>query len=84
MQPAERGDPLGAGAQHQVVGVAEDDPSAGRGNSLGGHRLDRAGRGERHEDRRVDEAVRGGEPPAPRRAVARQYLKPGAHGPSPM
>ena len=59
MQPAKRGDAFGAGAQHQVVGVAEHDLGAGRAHRIGGHRLHRAGRADRHEGRRRDVAVRG-------------------------
>src|SRR5262249_8175866 len=62
-----------------MIGIAEDNASAGGGNSLRGHRLDRAGRTDRHEHRRVSLAMRGRQTPAPRRAVARQYLKPDAH-----
>ena len=52
VQPAEPRDALGAGPQHQVVGVAEHDAGAGRAHRVGGHRLDRAGGADRHEDRR--------------------------------
>jgi len=39
------------------------------------HRLDRTGGPQRHEDRRLDRAVRGREAPRPRRPVARQDLE---------
>ena len=75
VQTPERGNALGARSQHQVIGVAEDDPRAGRRYPLGGHRLDCAGGAHRHEYRRFDSAVSGRQPPAPRGAVARQNLE---------
>ena len=75
MQAAERRDALGAGPQHQVVGIGEDDRGAGRGHIVGLHRLDGARRAHRHERRRRDRAVRRREPARPRRAVASRHLK---------
>ena len=54
VQAAERRDPLGAGPQHQVIGVAEDDVGAERRAPGRGHRLDRAGGADRHEGGRAD------------------------------
>ena len=58
MQPAEPRDALGAGAQHQMIGVAEDDVGAA-GTHIGRlHRLDRRRRADRHEGRGADIAAR--------------------------
>ena len=59
VQPAERRDPLRARAQHQVIGVAEDDPRAQPLELGGRQRLDGGLRADRHEHRRLDHAVRG-------------------------
>ena len=40
VQAAEPRDALGAGPQHQVIGVAEDDVGAGRAHLVRIHRLD--------------------------------------------
>ena len=53
VQAAERGDALGAGPQHQVIGVAEHDLGAGRAHVVVMHALDRGLRADRHEGRRV-------------------------------
>ncbi len=58
MQPAKRRHPFGARPQHQVVGVAEDDVGAEFPHLVGIHRLDGAGRADRHEGRRTDDAAR--------------------------
>ena len=57
VQPAEPRHPLGAGAEHQMIGVAEDDVGAGRAHALRLHRLDRRGGADRHEGRRADLAA---------------------------
>ena len=72
VQSAEGGDPLRPRPQHQMIGVAEDEPRAGCGHPLGGHRLDRRGGADRHKHRRLDHAMRGQKPPAPRGTLARQ------------
>ena len=59
VQAAEPRDALGAGPQHQVVGVAEHDAGAGGAHRVRGHRLHRAGGADRHEGRRRHVAVRG-------------------------
>ena len=74
MQPTELGDALGPRAQHQVIGVAENDLSAAGGNLLGQHALDGAGRADRHEGGRIDHATSRLEPapsggPIPRQQV---------------
>jgi hypothetical protein len=58
VQPPEPRDPLGRGAQHQVVGVAQKDVGAGRPHAFGQHRLDRSGRAHRHEGGRAHLAAR--------------------------
>ena len=55
VQAAEPGDALGAGPQHQMIGVGEDDVGAGRAHVLGEHGLDRGAGADRHEGRRADE-----------------------------
>ena len=59
VQAAETRDTLGTRAQHQVIGVAEHDPGAGRAHRVGGHRLDGAGGADRHEHRGRHLAMRG-------------------------
>ena len=61
MQAAQPRDPLGAGAEHQVVGVGEDDLGAGRGEHVDGHGLDGGGGADGHEGRGLDPAEGGGE-----------------------
>ena len=79
VQPAQRRHALGARPQHQVEGVAEHDLRAGLGDRLRQHRLDRAGGAERHEGRRLDRAVRGGDAAATGGAVAGQKLEGKTH-----
>ena len=71
VQAAEPGDALGAGPQHQVISVGEDDVGAGRGDVLGEHGLDRGAGADRHEGWRADEAARRGDGAGARLAVAR-------------
>jgi hypothetical protein len=49
VQPAEPRDALGAGAEHQVIGVAEDQPRTGRADGVRRHRLDGPSGADRHE-----------------------------------
>ena len=58
MQAAERRDALGAGPQHQMIGVAEHDIGAGRAHVVVVHALDRRLRADRHEGWRAHRAVR--------------------------
>jgi len=58
MQPAHAADSLMARPQVEVVGVAEDDLRAQLFEHVLGDGLDGAGRAHRHEDRRLDGAVR--------------------------
>ena len=52
-RPPSLRDALGAGPQHQMIGVAEDDVGAGRAHVLGQHRLHRGAGADRHEGRRA-------------------------------
>ncbi len=76
MQAAEAGDALGAGAQHQVIGVGEDDVGAGRLHLVEVERLDGGGGADRHERRRADEPMRRRHRAAARGTVLRQELEP--------
>ena len=69
VQPAEPRDPLGAGPQHQMIGVAEDDVGARRAHVVGLHRLDRRRGPDRHERRRADLPALHGDRAGPRGAV---------------
>ena len=70
-QAAEPGDALGAGPEHQVVGVAEHDLGSRGGERLGRHSLHRRRGAHRHEGGRLDRPVRGLEPPRARGAARR-------------
>ena len=70
VQPAVRRDDVDARAQPQVKRVAQDDLRADVEQFVGRHRLDRAVGADRHEDRRVDDAVRQRQSAAARRAAA--------------
>ena len=76
MQPLMCRDHLEAGPQKQMKGVAEHDFGADAYQVLWRHGLDRAVSTDRHERRRLDGAAWKCEPPAPRRAVARQQIEP--------
>ena len=75
VQSAQGRDALGAGPQHQVIGVAEQDLGAGGGDRLRLHRLHRRGRAHGHEGRRLDGAVRGRDAAAPGGAVGGEELE---------
>ena len=62
-------DQLVAGAQHQVIGVAENDARADLVKMLMCKGFDGTLRADRHEDRRVDCAVRGLQDSASRRTI---------------
>jgi hypothetical protein len=59
VQSTEPRHPLGPGAQHQVIGVAEDDIGPGLAHLLHRQGLDRRGGAHGHEGRRADVAARG-------------------------
>ena len=71
VQAAELGDALGAGPEHQMIGIGEDDIGAARRHVLGEHGLDRRPGANRHEGRGADDAAGRGDQPGPRRAVPR-------------
>ena len=75
MQAAERCDALGAGPQHQVIGVGEHDIGAERLHRLRMHRLDRRRRADRHEGGRADLSARRRDRAGARRAVGRDQTK---------
>ena len=60
VQAAQPGDAFGAGAQHQVIGIAQQDVGARGAHAFGHHGLHRSGRAHRHEGRGADLAARGG------------------------
>ena len=69
VQPATPGNQLVARTQVQVIGVAEDDLRADLLEVAMPHRLDRSLRPDRHEGRRLHDAVRRLELAEPRGAV---------------
>ena len=58
VQPTKPVDPLRAGAQHQMIDIAEQYIGAGGAHILGEHRLDRRRRADRHEGRRANCSTR--------------------------
>ncbi len=56
-------------AEHQVVGISQNNGGACRGDLFRLHRLDRACGADRHEGRGRNRPMRGGQLPDPRRAV---------------
>ena len=66
VQTAGGGDDLRPRPQHEVVGVAEDDLRLQRDEVARLQRLDGAERPDVHEHGRLDDPVRGREPPQPR------------------
>ena len=75
VQAAEPRHALRAGAQHQVVGVGEDDVGARLFHLVEVERLDRAGSADRHEGRRAHDAARRRQRAEARRAVLALHLK---------
>ena len=75
MQPAEPGNALGRGLQHQVIGVGQHHLGARLAHRLGGHGLDRGGGADGHEGGGSNAAVGGIEMPQAGRAVASPYLE---------
>ena len=74
VQAAGARDEVGAGPQEQVIGVAEDDLRAELVELPVRHRLHRAARADRHEHRRLDDAVRRTQLAAPGQAFAMSDL----------
>ena len=58
MQAAKRRDALGAGTQHEVIGVGEHDIGAERLHRLRVHRFHRRRRADRHEGGRANFSAR--------------------------
>ena len=75
VQPAERGDALRAGPQHQVIGVGEHDVGAGAAHLVEGDALHGRLRADRHEGRRRDRAARRRYLAAARGAVGGEQLE---------
>ena len=71
VQPAKRGDALGGGSQHQVIGVAEQNLGARCAHVVMMHALDGRLRADRHEGRRMHDAMRGRHLAGARSAVGR-------------
>ncbi len=71
VQPAEARDAFRAGAQHQMIGVAEEDVGTGVAHLIGIERLDRRDRSDRHERRRANGPARRSDLAEPRKAVCR-------------
>jgi hypothetical protein len=75
LQAAERRDTLGAGPQHQVVGIAEHDVGAGFAHVAPVQALHGSGRSNRHERGRPHHPVRRRQATGPRGAVGRKQLE---------
>ena len=71
MEAAEIGDALGAGAEHQVIGVGKEDIGAGRSHVLGKHGLDRGAGADGHEGGRPHHPARRGDGARPSAPVPR-------------
>ncbi len=74
MQAAKAGDALGRRAQHQVIGIAENDVGAGLAHLVEIHRLNSADSADRHEGLGVRISPRGIEI-WPRRALSIGFLQ---------
>jgi len=75
MQPAELADEVVSGPEKQMVRVGEHDLGAGRAEVVGPERLHGGVRADRHEDRRLDDAVRGRQAPGAGGAVGGEQLE---------
>ena len=75
VEAAKAFDPLGAGPQRQVVGVGKQHLGAQVVNLLWRECFDGRLGADGHEGRRVDQAVSGAQPPAPRTPLLRQQLE---------
>ena len=75
-------DPFGAGAQHKVIGIAEQDIRARRRHTVGQHGLDGRRRAHGHESRRADFPARGRDAASARKPVGGVNVKgePFGHG----
>ena len=79
MQAAHLGDEVVAGAEGEVIGVAEDHAGAGRFELVGRQALDGGLGADGHEDRRIDGAVRRVQTAAAGGAVGGQDLEANGH-----
>ena len=75
VQAAQAVNALGRGAQHQVIGVAQDDAGAGGLDLIDGESLDRGGGADRHEGGGLDFAPRQTHHAAPGLALSGLHLK---------
>ncbi len=75
VQASERGDALGAGPQHQMVGVAQQDVGAGRPHRLGREPLHGGLSADRHEGGRRHRPMRGRDLAPAGGTVGRQELE---------
>ena len=75
MQPAETVNHFGAGPEHQMIGITQQDLRAGRRDGLRRHCLDGALSAHRHECRCIDDTMSRRQLAASSRAVGRAYLK---------
>ena len=75
MEAAESRDPLGSRAQHEVIGVAENDICARGFDVVDEHGFDRRGGADRHEGGGVDDAARSCDFSKARVAVVRLELE---------
>ena len=69
MQSAQSGNPFRPRPQHQVIGVSQNDVGAERTHLVHIHRLDAAGRADRHKSGRADGAARHIDTAAPGRTI---------------
>jgi len=75
VQPAEVGYHVGAGAEHQVIRIAQDHLRPSRANMVGRDALDRPRRADRHEHRRLNLAMRRRKFPSSGFAVGRDNIQ---------
>jgi hypothetical protein len=75
VEPAELGDALRSGAEHQVVGIGEQNVGARGGDVLGKHRLDRCAGADRHEGGRPHDSARRRNRAHPRKPIPRRNLE---------
>ena len=81
VQAAQPRDPFCARAQHQMIGIAQNDVGPGLAYALRQHGLDAARRTNRHESRRANVATRRTDDASARRAVpCRNFQAEAAHG----
>jgi hypothetical protein len=67
---------VGAGAQHEVIGVSEDALTSGYPNRVGGHSLNRPGGADRHEGGGLKRPMSGVQNAGARRSVRGDNMHP--------